>query len=449
MSRVVRQSKYRHVFGTGSKKEQCYDNLTPSRSAWDSNKVKANNKYVGLILEARGGGAFAVFPNQKLGKYTADLPRFTGHKGEVLDIDFSPFNDGIVASVSEDGNGRIWSIPAGGPTQSVAAPTQQLIGHKRKVGTADFHPTAENILATTSTDFTVKIWDIENGAAALTVPGHSDIIQSLAWSRNGSRVVTTCKDKKIRLLDPRTQSIAAETAGHQGVKGSRATWLGDKGTIFTVGFTKTSDRAYAIYDPRNFAAPVAKQNIDTSSGLLMPFYDNDTSLLFVGGKGDGNIRYYEVVDDAPYLHYVADYKSAVPQLGLCLRPKTAVDVSICEVASILKVADSYVEPISFQVPRKSELFQDDIFPPTAGPDAALTAAEYLGGRDADPILVNLEGGFVARERPEFKPSVVVEEKAELTEAELRTEYEKLTRRVAFLEAELVKRDARIAELESK
>lgn len=29
----------------------------------------------------------------------------------------------------------------------------------------------------------------------------------------------------------------------------------------------------------------------------MPFFDEDTSVLFLAGKGDGNIRYYEIVNE--------------------------------------------------------------------------------------------------------------------------------------------------------
>lgn len=453
MSRIVRSSKFRHVFGEGSKKENCYDNVKANKGAWDSNKAKANNKYVGLIWESRGGGSFAVMNNEKTGKYTSDIPLFNGHKAAVLDIDTSRFNDQLWASVSEDGNGRIWSVPNGGMTASISDPVQTLLGHKRKVGTVDFHPTADNILATSSTDFTVKIWDIESGSCAKTVSGHADIIQSVAWSRNGSQMVTACKDKKVRVFDPRSESVAHEFDGHPGVKGSRAIFIGGGNgvdeKIYAVGFSKSSDRSFSIHDARNPSNPLVKQNIDTSSGILMPFYDFDTQLLFLAGKGDGNIRYYELVNEAPYIHYIADYKSSTPQLGMAMRPKTACDIPSCEIASFLKVTNNCVEPIHFTVPRKSEMFQDDIFPDTAGPEPSLTAAAWLGGENKDPILISLETGFVPREKPEFKPTTTVEVKEEKpkTELEWKQEVEALTKRVAFLEAELVKRDARIKELE--
>ena len=30
------------------------------------------------------------------------------------------------------------------------------------------------------------------------------------------------------------------------------------------------------------------------AGVILPFYDEESSLLYLAGKGDGNIRYYEV-----------------------------------------------------------------------------------------------------------------------------------------------------------
>jgi len=122
-------------------------------------------------------------------------------------------------------------------------PVQTLSGHKRKVGTIRFNPVANNILATSSIDYSVKIWDIETGKANLSVDAqHSDIINSCEWNFNGSLLVTSCKDKKVRVVDPRAGKVVQEGEAHQGVKGSRAIWLGNKEKIFSCGFTKTSER---------------------------------------------------------------------------------------------------------------------------------------------------------------------------------------------------------------
>ncbi len=211
MSRIVRSSKFRHVFGTPAKKENCYDELKVTRNAWDSNMVCANPLFFAVVWEAAGGGSFAVVPwDQGKPKVSPSMPLVNGHKSPVLDIDFNPFNDNLIASVSEDCTGKIWGIPDGGLKENMTEPLQVLNGHRRKVGSVLFNPIANNIVATSSTDLSVKIWDIERGVAAFSVDGqHTDIIQSKDWSPNGALLATCSKDKKLRLLDPRQQKVAS------------------------------------------------------------------------------------------------------------------------------------------------------------------------------------------------------------------------------------------------
>uniref|UniRef100_A0A8C8MBN2 DUF1899 domain-containing protein n=1 Tax=Oncorhynchus tshawytscha TaxID=74940 RepID=A0A8C8MBN2_ONCTS len=60
--RVVRASKFRHVFGQAVKNDQCYDDIRVSRVTWDSSFCAVNPKFVAIIIEASGGGAFLVLP---------------------------------------------------------------------------------------------------------------------------------------------------------------------------------------------------------------------------------------------------------------------------------------------------------------------------------------------------------------------------------------------------
>jgi len=448
--RVVRSSKYRHVFGQPAKKEHTFDGVKVSRSAWDSNKIKANPKYVAVAWEASGGGAFAVIPLESTGKIPASLPLVCGHKAEVLDLDFHPFNDNLIASASEDCLVKIWSIPDGGFKQNQTESVQTLSGHRRKVGTTDFNPVANNVLATTSIDFELRVWDVEKGKALNIVAGHTDIINSVSWNYNGSLAATASKDKKVRIVDPRSNKIVAEKEAHQGTKGSRVIYLGKQEKLLSVGFSKNSDRQYSLWDPRNFETPLATENIDTSSGILMPFYDTDTGVLFLAGKGDGNIRYYEITNDDKYVYYLSEYKSNVPQRGVAALPKRAVNVSECEIMRLYKVSGDgkVIEPISMQVPRKgTDIFQDDLFPDCYAGEPSLSAADWAAGQNAEPKLRSLAPGFVPKKQAQdFKPEVKVEEGPK-NEKELRDEYERLKNRVAFLEAELIKKDARIKQLE--
>jgi WD40 repeat protein len=326
-------------------------------------------------------------------------------------------------------------------------PVQSLSGHRRKVGTLNFNPVANNILATTSADYSVRIWDVETGETTHDIPGHADIIQSSTWNYTGEIFATASKDKNVRVLDPRANSIIATVEAHPGVKGMRCLYLGNKDKLFTMGFSKTSERQFSLWDPRKLGEAIRTENIDTASGIIMPFFDNDTSVLFLAGKGDGNIRYYEVVDEAPYIHFLTEYKSATPQRGMGWTPKLAMDLSGCEIARMLKLTANAVEPVSFSVPRKSDIFQEDLYPPTFSGEPALSAKEWNAGKNGEPKLIQLKPGFEAPKQHSGDFKTVVVEKKERSAKELQEENDKQAKRIAYLEAEVAKLTAKISQLE--
>lgn len=57
------------------------------------------------------------------------------------------------------------------------------------------------------------------------------------------------------------------------------------------------------------------------------------------------------------------------------------------------VNDTYIEPISFVVPRRAEGFQPDIYPPAVGPKPGLSASEWLSGKTALAPKIDLESIF--------------------------------------------------------
>lgn len=69
--KVVRQSKFRHVFGQPVKNDQCYEDIRVSRVTWDSTFCAVNPKFLAVIVEASGGGAFLVLPLSKVGPVRA------------------------------------------------------------------------------------------------------------------------------------------------------------------------------------------------------------------------------------------------------------------------------------------------------------------------------------------------------------------------------------------
>ncbi|XP_055332723.1 coronin-1A-like isoform X2 [Paramacrobiotus metropolitanus] len=391
MSFRIRPSKFRHVYGDPAKKPLCYENIRISKNAHDTYFACVNPKFLAVITESAGGGSFQVLPLEKVGRIDLDFGKVSGHTGPVLDIKFDPFNDNVIASASEDCSVKIWHIPDGGVREMRDA-LVTLQGHQRRVVQLEWHPIAEHILLSAGGDSWVIVWDVGRGDAVRVIDCHRDVVCSMGFNFTGSLFATTCRDLQIRLIEPRMASVAQTTPGHAGSKPSKLAFVTNKKKLFTTGFSKYSDRQFALWDVNNLSQPIKMDIMDSSSGVVFPYYDPDTSVVYLAGRGDGNIRYYEVTDTLPYLHYLSQYQSTAPQRSVCAMPKRGLNFNACEIWRFYKLyaTKNYVEPISMIAPRKSGLFHEDLFPDTAGPTPALTTEEWLNGNDAKPVLISLK-----------------------------------------------------------
>lgn len=59
----------------------------------------------------------------------------------------------------------------------------------------------------TGSDNQVAIWNVGLGEVLVHIDCHPDIIYSACWNWDGSQLLTTCKDKKMRLINPRSGEI--------------------------------------------------------------------------------------------------------------------------------------------------------------------------------------------------------------------------------------------------
>ena len=118
---------------------------------------------------------------------------------------------------------------------------------------------------------------------------------------------------------------------------------------------------------------------------------------FAAGKGDGNIRYYECVDETPYAFPLSEHRTTVACKGMTFLPKRACNVMKCETAVALKLTGNAVEVLKFVVPRKSEAFQEDLYPPTFSGVPSHSADEWLAGSDKPPKLCSLDPAEAGKE----------------------------------------------------
>ena len=68
------------------------------------------------------------------------------------------------------------------------------------------------------------------------------------------------------------------TNSHDGTKAQRALFVGDDDLILTTGFSRMSERQYALWDPRDLSKPKKLEMVDTGSGVRRPSFLSSHSL---------------------------------------------------------------------------------------------------------------------------------------------------------------------------
>lgn len=307
------------------------------------------------------------------------MPLLHAHTDTVTDMEFSPFHDGLLATASQDCLVKVWHIPEKGLETSLTNPECTFSHKQRRVERVGYHPTADCLLYSTSAGC-INLWDLTEQKEIFSNNEHPEVIQAISWKQDGTVFGTTCKDKMVRIVDPRAATPIVQVAdSHQSIKDSRIVWLGSQNRILTTGFDAARLRQVIIRDLRNLSAPEKTLELDCSTGILMPLFDPDTNMLFLAGKGDTTIGYLEVTDKDPYL--IEGIRHSGEQTkGACLVPKRALRVMEGEVNRVMQLTSNSVIPIMYQVPRKTYRdFHADLYPDTVGYRSELSPNQWING----------------------------------------------------------------------
>lgn len=382
-------SKYKNAAPIVPKPEACIRDICVGSYQTYGNNITASAAFMAFNWD-HTGSSLAVLPLDDCGRKSKIMPLLHAHSDTVTDMDFSPFNDSLLATSSQDCLVKIWHVPENGLTESISNAECTFSHKQRRVETVGFHPTADYLLHSASFT-TLTLWDIISQQEIFTNTDHSEVIQSVSWKRDGTLLATSCKDKQVRVVDARAQNPIVNSANsHQSIKDSRVVWLGDNTKVLTTGFDAARLRQIIIRDLRNFQTAEKALELDCSTGILIPLFDADTNMLFLAGKGDTTIGYMEVVDREPYL--IEGIRHSGEQTkGACLVPKRALNVMQGEVNRVLQLTSSSVIPIMYQVPRKTYRdFHADLYPETAGYTTDLTAAQWFAGKNVPVPKINLD-----------------------------------------------------------
>ncbi len=215
---------------------------------------------------------------------------WTAHTGNVAEAVWSPGGTHI-ATGSWDETVRVWDVrEALAVSDSVRqeAPAVNLeytiTDHINNV-TGVAWSRDGSLLLTSSRDLTARVWDADNGALLYTLAGHTGWVNDAAWSPDGSYILTVSSDRRARLWAANSGGAELTFAGHT-LRVTGVAWSPDQRRIATVG----ADRAVIIWNTER-GYPLKK--IDAHERVLNGVAWSPDGALIATAADDRTVRVWD------------------------------------------------------------------------------------------------------------------------------------------------------------
>ena len=158
--------------------------------------IAVNEKY--LAMSWINNGQIVLFDISNSKNIIKNSFYFKLNNSNILDLEFSPFYNNILASGYSDNSVLLWNIQKDGLPQNIKYSIYNK--HKNKVNFLNFNPIASDVICSSTIDGDIHIWSVEKRDNFIEFKTDSPTIVS--WNQNGNLIGATTKNNHINIFDP-------------------------------------------------------------------------------------------------------------------------------------------------------------------------------------------------------------------------------------------------------
>ena len=256
------------------------------------------------------------------------IAELRGHDEEISSITFNGAGDRLISTGAMDGKFYLWSIPegkligriqahekficravltsnesliatSGGDTAANVriwdANTGRLINTITDRGDSVVCPVAflkdmsTLVYSSATLPAQIKLWDYKMNKEVASARGHTNIVNNLIFSPNGSLLISSGDDKTIRIWDTATFSEMKTLVGHTGIIDDLAVSNSNDGLM--VASAGSDDNTARIWDVKT------GKELKKFSGMGKVFsvaFSPDNKVLATASKDEKGIRIWDI-----------------------------------------------------------------------------------------------------------------------------------------------------------
>jgi WD40 repeat protein len=250
------------------------------------------------------GGADKVVRLYQVNNLEKTERQLSGHTAAVNAITFSPDGKSL-ASAGDDEAIRFWDLAKGEQSALIGAHTGPVASLVH-VGTT--------LVLSASADGTVKLWQVP-AAGARPSFSHAGAVTAAALSPDGSKLLTGCADKQVRLWDLGNGQL-------------ERTWSGPALAVQAVAFSPKGDRVAAGSADKSVHVWEAGSPREVKKFVNLPAAVQTVALSAdgkhaVAGLADGSVRVFDLAAGKE-VNAITGHKGAVNALACTIKGDQAL-----------------------------------------------------------------------------------------------------------------------------
>jgi len=279
----------------GKESSHHYSNCCLSSTFFDRRLFALNNKY--LVIAWKDLGTIKlVDSNHPKNLLLNDSSKFACEKSSILDMEFSPINDGIL-SFSYENNKVYVSKIVELDENTIDITSGFYSNHFKKFSFINFNPVALNTMLSGTSSGEIDVWDSKEFKTYTSLKLQNNP-NSILWSPNGDLIGISMKNNFFDIYDPRMKKIANQIHISYCNANLKFAWL-DNNTVATIGWARSNDKILGLLDLRknnnlkfsnNFFASIS---IDKKNTLTIPYVNPELKLIYTIGKEESYIKVFD------------------------------------------------------------------------------------------------------------------------------------------------------------
>ena len=338
--------------------------------------MSLNGNYLAISNDERNG--ICVFPSYSSTSKPKEII-FQNVEHNLIDLNFYPFNDDILISTHENNSIIVSNLyEESGKLSNI----QIYQNHKNFIPCIAFNPVVSNLVSSIDLNKELHIWDITKNDTLIKFDLEKEPLY-VEWNQNGSLLgVIYEKDNSFDIMDPReNKKNSMDNAHTNNSKLYKIIWLTPEKVITFIeseGMQKIS-----LFDLRKSLENKLDSIEIKTKNRIIPFLDNDCSLLYNFENNAKNIMIYDVSNNN--LNYISSFMAEQEIKTQFMFQRKTLNYQINEVDrfAILTNDCKNIKYIRFLIKYDDKRYQK-IYSSITSDEPALNYVDWLKREDSEP-----------------------------------------------------------------